>query len=158
MSIEEEPTDAHEQPAAERLRRLCRLIGEPAFTASDYRVGRVTHIVLLRFAAAVPAAERAGAVQAFLSLKDDCQRQGVPYIRSIEHGTQQSGEDATGGFEHAFIMTFASEGDRNYYVGEPLVNDPACHDPAHHAFKAMIGAKLAPGGVVVFDYYSAELA
>lgn len=140
-------------PAAERLAHRCAQIGERAFTARDYGAAPLRHIVLLRFANDVPIATHELMIERFLRLKDDCLRDGRPYIRSIEHGRQESGEGNGLGFEHAFLVTFDSEGDRNFYVGEPIVHDPSCFDPVHHAFKAAIGPTLAPQGVLVFDFF-----
>ncbi|WP_043301375.1 Dabb family protein [Burkholderia paludis] len=144
--------EADRQPAAERLGDELRQIGVRAFTAAGYRVGTVRHLVLLRFAERVPESLQREAVEAFLALRDSCVRDGRPYILSIEHGLQGSGEGADRGFEHAFLLSFASEGDRNYYVGEPVVDDPAFYDLQHHAFKADIGPLLDPQHVLVFDY------
>jgi hypothetical protein len=44
----------------------------------------------------------------------------------------------------------ASQGDRNFYVGEPIVADPAHFDHEHAAFKAFVGPLLA--GAQVFDF------
>lgn len=140
-------------PATERLASRCAQIGERAFTSRDYGAIPIRHIVLLRFANHVPTATRESMIERFLRLKDDCLRDGRPYIRSIEHGRQESGEGNGFGFEHAFFMTFDSEGDRNFYVGEPIVHDATCFDPVHHAFKAAIGPLLAPQGVLVFDFF-----
>ncbi|MBZ5795245.1 Dabb family protein [Burkholderia contaminans] len=144
------------KPAAETLRDALRQVGARAFTASDYRVGTVRHLVLLRFAERVPVALQREAVAAFLTLRDTCVRDGRPYIRSIEHGLQSSGEGADRGFEHAFLMSFDSEGDRNYYIGEPIVDDPLYYDLQHHAFKADIGPLLDPQRVLAFDYPVAD--
>ena len=53
--------------------------------------------------------------------------------------------------EQGFVVTFASAGDRNYYVGEPVISDSRFIDPVHADFKAFVGPLLAPGGVLVFD-------
>ncbi len=125
-------------------------VGTSTFTAPEYRPGIVRHIVLFEFADEVKQSERDDAVQRFLALKETCLRNGVPYILSIESGVQCSGEGANQGFEHAFLLTFASEGDRNFYVGEPVVGDPRFFDPTHQAFKMFIGPMLKK--VLVFDY------
>lgn len=148
------PAEHPALPAAERLAHRCAQIGTKAFTARDYEPGLLRHIVLLRFANDVPASEREGMIERFLRLKDDCRRDTRPYIHSIEYGRQASGEGNALGFEHAFVMTFDSEGDRNFYVGEPIVLDATCYDPVHHAFKAAIGPMLAPQGALVFDFFS----
>lgn len=133
-------------------------IGEVAFTAAGYRPGEVVHIVLLRFAAAATPADRREARRRFLALGDACRRDGRPYILGVAAGEPNGGERAERGFEQAFVLRFASEGDRNYYVGSPIVSDPARLDPAHVAFKTFVGPLLAePDGVLVFDF-AAETA
>ncbi|MDM8358856.1 Dabb family protein [Pandoraea communis] len=149
------PVECTLPPASERLAYRCAQIGERAFTARDYGATPIRHIVLLRFSNDVSIAAREPMIERFLRLKDECLRDGRPYIRSVEHGRQESGEGNGLGFEHAFLMTFESEGDRNFYVGEPIVRDATCFDPVHHAFKADIGPMLAPQGALVFDFFPA---
>jgi len=137
-----------------RLAHRCAQTGERAFTARDYGAVPIRHIVLLRFSNGVPTDQRQHMIERFAGLKDDCLRDGRPYIRSIEHGRQESGEgNALGlGFEHAFLMTFDSEGNRNFHVGEPIVRNAGGFDPVHHALKAAIGPMLTPQGALVFDF------
>lgn len=40
----------------------------------------------------------------------------------------------------------------NYYLGEPLIQDPRCYDRPHHEFKEIVGPHLKPNGVLVFDF------
>jgi len=140
------------RPLIDTLKEQLQRVGVATFTAPNYRRGSIGHIVLIRFADAVPASARTAAIQAFLDLRSACVREHKPYIRSIEVGAQSSGEGADRGFEYGFVLHFDSEGDRNYYVGEPVVDDPDFYDARHHAFKQMIGPLLAPQGVLVFDY------
>ena len=94
----------------------------------------------------------------FLALKQLARRDGRSYIVSIETGAENSGEGADQGLEQGFIVTFRSQGDRNYYVGQPVVTDSAFYDPAHQAFKDFVGPLLhtsaggAVDGVTVFDF------
>ncbi len=55
------------------------------------------------------------------------------------------------------MLTFSSEGDRNLYLGGPLIADPARIDHQHAAFKEFVGPLLAadPHGVLVFDFTEA---
>ncbi|WP_322015562.1 Dabb family protein [Paraburkholderia sp. J12] len=152
MNLNHTAFESASRSAADSLKDDLLRYGPKIFTASEYRRGIVRHIVLLCFANTVSEVQQNALVQAFLDLREDCRRDGKPYIRSIEHGLQSSGEGAHGAFEHAFLLSFDSEGDRNYYVGEPVVTDPAYYDSRHHAFKALIGPLLAPQGVLVFDY------
>jgi hypothetical protein len=127
-------------------------VGVEAFTARDYKPGRVVHIVLFAFRDDLSPAHLREAADRFLALADAPRDDGSPYILSIEAGTQHSGEDVGRGFDWAFVATFASEGDRNYYIGEPVHSDPRHFDPAHAAFKEFIGPLLKPEGVLVFDF------
>jgi pimeloyl-ACP methyl ester carboxylesterase len=121
-------------------------------THPDYRPGTVRHVVLFRYKDDVSEAQRDEVKTRFLNLARESQRDGRSYIVSIETGAQNSGEGADQGLQQGFIVTFRSEGDRNYYVGRPLVTDPAFLDPAHEAFKQFVGPLLAPNGVLVFDF------
>lgn len=123
-------------------------------TARRYRPGVVHHVVLFRFRAEVPEVDRTEAARRFESLRSSPHRDGAgPYILSIAAGAQNSQEGLAAGFEVGFIVRFASEGDRNYYVGPPQVTDPELFDPQHARFKGFVGPLLAPeNGVLVFDF------
>jgi hypothetical protein len=127
-------------------------IGVERFTARDYRPQPVRHVVLFRFRADVSESERREVAARFAKLIESRRSDGRPYIESIDIGTQMSGEDAGHGFELGVIVTFASLGDRNFYVGSPVVQDPQCIDQQHAAFKVFVGPLLAgDAGVLVFD-------
>jgi hypothetical protein len=130
-----------------------REVGVEAFTSRGYRRRTVRHIVLFRYRSEVTPAQRAEVARRFEALAA-APRDGAPYIESIVSGEQGSGEGAGHGFERAFVVTFSSEGDRNYYVGEPVHDDPDHLDAAHAEFKAFVGRLLQPGadGVLVFDF------
>jgi len=132
------------------------LAGEEAkaFTASNYRLGRTEHIVLFKYKEDVTEEQRLAIRKRFMAIKNSSKRNGVPYIASIITGTQNSLEGLSKGYEQAFIVTFRSEGDRNYYVGTPAVTDPQYYDPLHHEFKSFIEPFLNDGanGVLVFDF------
>ncbi|NRD73285.1 Dabb family protein [Shewanella sp. VB17] len=130
---------------------------DPAvLTAADYKPGKLQHIVLFRYDEQVTQAKRNEVVHAFLALQQACVRDGKPYIISIETGVQNSHEGVAHGFEDAFIVTLKSEGDRNYYVGQPFINEPEYYDAAHQNFKDFVGPLLhkpiATTGVLVFDF------
>jgi hypothetical protein len=126
-------------------------VGAERFTAPDYRPGKLTHIVLFRFNPdASPSAVQAG-IDRFLGLADSRRQDGEPYILSIEAGAQNSAEGAAEhGYDHGFVVTFGSEGDRNFYVGRPIVTDDRFFDHDHDAFKDAIAPIVA--GVLVFDF------
>lgn len=146
-------TDHSLSPEA-RLRAAVKSIGAKNFTASDYKSGRLKHIVLFRFKSDVTAAQINEVAAEFANLQQRCLRDGKTYIQSIEYGEQNSGENADQAFMLGFIVTFKSEGDRNYYVGEPLVDDAAYYDQAHHNFKKFVAPLLDHQGVLVFDFFN----
>lgn len=144
--------------AREKLDAEQRDIGTAAFTAHDYRPGTVQHIVLFHYKASVTPAQIKEVRERFLALKDEARRDGKPYILRLEAGAQNSGEGVDHGFQEGFIVTFASEGDRNYYVGTPVVTDPRFYDPAHQRFKDFVGPLLGEkDGVLVFDFNASEI-
>lgn len=136
---------------ANPLTALLAEVGVEEFTARDFRPGVVRHVVLFRYRDHVTPAQKEEVLQRFRALATSPRPDGRPYVVSIEAGTQTSGEGAGGGFEHGIVVTFASEGDRNFYVGTPVVDDPAHLDPEHARFKEFVGPLLADGGVLVFD-------
>ncbi len=75
-----------------------------------------------------------------------------------ESANELSGEGASQGFEQRIVVTFKSQGDRNYYVGQPVVTDSNYCDPAHQAFKDFVGPLLERDdagnvtGVIVMDF------
>ncbi|NQX25973.1 Dabb family protein [Microbacteriaceae bacterium VKM Ac-2854] len=147
MSI---PIGSTWQSGPERAADDIAQVGEAAYVAADFRPGVIRHIVLLRFAPTTLLSDVDAVTERFLALERDCVRDGLPYIVSIESGAQTATEPVGDGFDRGFIVTFASEGDRNYYTGRPLVS--AVFDPAHDAFKAFLGPFLDTAGVVTFDF------
>lgn len=131
--------------------QLARQVGYAQFTAADWHVGTVRHMVMFKYKKDATPAQRAEVAARFLHLAQDSRRpDGRPVVVSLETGFQNSGEGVEGGLQQAFLVTFRSEGDRNYYVGKPVVTDPAFFDPAHEAFKEFAGPYLDK--VMVFDY------
>ncbi|KXF77947.1 hypothetical protein ATN84_24850 [Paramesorhizobium deserti] len=138
---------------AETLKSELARMGPESFTSPDFKPGMVRHIVLFRYKDGTTEAQRAEIRQRFVALAEEARRGGQPYIVSIETGRQTSGEGVDRGFEEAFVVTFRSEGDRNYYVGTPIVTDPKFVDTAHQGFKEFVGPFLAQdNGVLVFDF------
>ncbi|WP_317230787.1 Dabb family protein [Clavibacter sp. MX14-G9D] len=124
-------------------------------TARDHMPGLVHHIVLFRLRDDAAPEDREEVERRFRALADSPHPDGSgPYIRSLHAGRQSSPEGVGRGFELGFVLTFASEGDRNLYLGEPLIRDPARIDAAHAAFKHFVGPLLAPDphGVLVLDF------
>ncbi|ART93403.1 stress responsive alpha/beta barrel protein [Zymomonas mobilis] len=132
-------------------RALLKEVGVERFTSPDFHSGKLQHIVLFRFKKNVIEAERREVTKQFLELAKTSKRpDGQSVIVSIETGSQNSGENAGMDMDQGYIVTFNSEGDRNYYVGRPLVNDPAFFDAAHEQFKSFAGTFLEKA--IVFDF------
>lgn len=123
-------------------------LGLDRFTACDHGVGEVTHLVLFRYTSDTTDAERAEIARRFHALASS-ERDGEPYILGITSG-EQNGAEGDGRFDRAFVVRFASLGDRNYYVGEPVIQEG--FDPVHAAFKEFVGPHL--DDVLVFDFQS----
>ncbi len=141
--------------AREKLDGERFLLGPAAFTAPGYKPGAIRHIVLFRFRDGVTPARVAEVKRRFLALRQEARRNGRPYILQIDAGAQISGEGADHGYRLGFVVSFGSEGDRNYYVGTPIVTDPAFCDPAHQRFKDFVAPLLAEtDGALVFDFRS----
>lgn len=127
------------------------VLEESVITAPDYRPGLLRHIVLFQYLEETTPEQRREIGDRFHALAES-KRQGRRYITSIESGVQNSPEGKHRDLEYGFVVSFESEGDRNYYVGEPLITNPACYDPAHHEFKRFVRQYLSPAGVLVFDF------
>ena len=137
----------------DRLKEELAQVGLETFTTSNYKPGTVRHIVLFKYSTSTTSEEKKEAKRRFLALQQLSTRNGRSYIVSIETGSEISGEGADQGLEQGFIVTFKSQGDRNYYVGQPVVTDPNYYDPNHQAFKDFVGPLLAlNGGALVFDF------
>ena len=126
---------------------------EISLTSPNYEPGNIRHIVLFRYRDDIDGKDLQKIEQKFHELQTS-RRDGRPYILSIESGAQNSPEGLGQGFHQAYIVSFASQGDRNYYVGEPLITNPALYDPMHHAFKAFIANYISDqeSSVLVFDF------
>ncbi|KAJ5246645.1 stress responsive A/B barrel domain protein [Penicillium chermesinum] len=103
----------------------------------------ITHIVLLQLKPDVDPAAIQQASMHFLSLKDTCVNptSKQPYILKISGGSDNSPEGLQDGISHAFVVEFANEADRDYYVKE---------DPAHQMFKQQVGPLLQKIQVIDF--------
>nr|WP_298797677.1 Dabb family protein [uncultured Acetobacter sp.] len=137
--------------AALAVRADLKSVGATRFTAPDYKPGTVRHMVMFTFRPGTTPAQRAEVTRRFVALASLSRRpDGKPVVSSIETGAQSSGENSDLGLEQGYLVTFQSEGDRNFYVGRPIVTDVNCFDPAHDTFKTFAGPYLA--NVVVFDF------
>ena len=118
---------------------LCAAL--PASAADAPAKGKVVHVVAFKFKKAVTDAKKKEIAAALVALKGI-----IPQIVSIEHGPNISKEGLEHGFQHAFVVTFASEKDRDIYLE---------HD-AHKKFAKLLDGILADKGVFVFDFVAKE--
>ncbi|WP_338077287.1 Dabb family protein [Acetobacter cibinongensis] len=126
-------------------------VGEARFTAPDYKPGTVRHMVMFQFKPSATQAQRAEVTKRFMALAQLSRRpDGTSVIAALEAGPQNSGENADLGLDYGYLVSFKSAGDRNYYVGRPIVQKAGYFDPAHDAFKTFAGPYLQK--VVVFDF------
>lgn len=125
--------------------------GPAVFTDHAYNALPIRHVVAFRYRITATVSERQSVRERFLALQNQVQRpSGKKYNISIEVGTQNSGEQNDQAIDDVFLVTFCSEGDRNFYVGRPIVTDPQYYDAAHDAFKSFAAPYLA--SVIVLDY------
>ncbi|KAI0825574.1 stress responsive A/B barrel domain-containing protein [Irpex lacteus] len=108
--------------------------------------GAIVHMVMFRYQPTLSQSTKNDVASAFLALKDSCRLpDGSRYIVSLDGGSFTSPEGRGKGLEHAFVVTFRSKSDRDYYLNS---------DPAHLAFVASILEKVADS--TVFDFESGE--
>jgi hypothetical protein len=75
---------------------------------------KMRHFVAFSFKESTSPAQIDSVVKAFLEL-----RKTVPEVQSIEAGPNNSPEHLNKGLTHAFLVTFASEKDRDTYLTHP---------------------------------------
>ena len=93
------------------------------------------HVVLFKFKPETTPEKVAEIVAAFEALPAQ-----IKEIKGFQWGTNNSPEKLDKGLTHAFILTFASEKDRDTYLPHP----------AHKAFGKVVGPWLADVTVVDF--------
>lgn len=113
----------------------------PAMAADATAKGKVVHIVAFKYKKAITDAKKKEITDALVALKGK-----IPQIISVQHGPNISKEGFDKGFHEAFVITFASEKDRDVYLG---------HE-AHTKFAKMLDGVLADKGVFVFDFVAQE--
>ena len=109
---------------------------KPAGGAGEGK-GELFHVVALKFKPGATPEQVKGVEQAFEGLK-----QRIPQIKSLKWGTNVSPEKHDKGFTHGFILSFASDADRDAYLVHP----------AHKEFGKVLGPVL--GDVFVIDFWS----
>ncbi|WGV98259.1 Dabb family protein [Vibrio sp. YMD68] len=130
-------------------------------TTPNFEKGLIRHIVLFDLKDDVTDVEKQEIVNRFLALRKST-RDGKQYIHNIEAGSQNSSREGQGkGYDLAFMVSFLSQSDLNYYVGTPAISSAQFYDKNHQKFKEFVGPYLKveknPGGkdkvgVLVFDY------
>lgn len=114
-----------------------------AITERDYCPCHLFHFVSFNFKDGANATLIEEATERVLSLKTTCLRDGEQYL-DVVAGTPNSYEGQDQGHQLGFVMTFDSQGDRNFYVGAPLISeeDSDLYDPVHDAFKKWVSPYL----------------
>lgn len=102
-------------------------------------IGKLRHMVLLKFKDDAPAAEVKKIEDAFRALPSK-----VPEVVDFEWGTNNSPEGLADGFTHCFFVTFNDEKGRDVYLPHP----------AHKEFVTLLKPHLEK--VLVIDYVAAE--
>ena len=111
------------------------VVGATVSAAAEGRVLR--HVVLFKFKDASTPADVEKIVAAFRGLPAK-----IPQIKAFECGTDVSPEGKSQGFTHCFLVTFASEADRDAYLPHP----------AHKEFVSIVGPHVDK--VCVVDFWS----
>ena len=101
--------------------------------------GRLVHSVFFKFKETATKEQIATVEKDFRALKAK-----IPGIITLDSGMNVSPEKHDKGFTHAFILTFATDKDRDVYLVHP----------AHKAFGDSLGAVLADAFVI--DFWAKE--
>ena len=97
------------------------------------------HVVAIKFKHDAKPEQIKAVETAFAELKTK-----IPGITSLNWGTNVSPEQKNKGFSHCFVLTFATEKDRDAYLPHP----------EHKAFGKVLGPIV--GDVMVIDFWSQE--
>lgn len=136
------------------IKTLLTLTASAIFFAGT-ALADIQHIVIFKYRDGVEASTKADIAQRFIGLKDIARREGQPYILSIVGGKAASKEGFDQGYEEAFILTFKTKSDRDYFVGKPYQDTM---DPDHLALAKvampllMQDAQGKATGLYVFDF------
>ena len=101
--------------------------------------GVLYHVVSLKFKPGSTPEQIKGVEDAFRALKGK-----IPEIKTLAWGTNVSPEKHDKGFTHCFVLTFATEKDRDAYLVHP----------DHKAFGKTLGPVF--GDVFVIDFWGKE--
>ena len=108
---------------------------KPEKDAKEAKVLR--HVVLFKFKDGTKPEDIKAVEDGFKALPGK-----IPTIRGFEWGTNVSPENKSQGFTHCFLVTFASEADRDAYLP----------NPAHKEFAGKLGPFIDK--VLVIDYWA----
>ena len=101
--------------------------------------GTLYHVVSIKFKEGTTPDQIKAVEDAFAALKTK-----VPGVTSLHYGTNVSPENRNKGYTHCFILTFATDKDRDVYLKHP----------EHQAFGKVLGPVMAD--VMVIDFWSKE--
>ena len=107
-------------------------------SGGDNKGRALYHVVSVKFKESATKEQIKELEDAFAALKSK-----IPAIQSFAGGTNVSPEKHAKGFTHGWVLTFASEKDRDAYLV----------DPAHKDFGKLVGPVVAD--VFVIDFWSA---
>lgn len=99
--------------------------------------GKLRHVVIFKFKESASAQDIKKIEKAFSELPNK-----IPQIKEYEWGTNNSPEMFDKGFTHCFLVTFASEKDRETYLPHP----------EHKKFVSLLGPYLEEAFVI--DYWA----
>jgi Stress responsive A/B Barrel Domain len=120
------------------LSLLAATVLPPAISARPQFEGKVLrHVVLFKFKESTTPQEIKKIEAAFRALPSK-----INVIRSFEWGTNVSQENLNQGYTHCFLLTFASDKDRDAYLVHP----------AHKEFGNILGSSLDK--VLVVDFWA----
>jgi hypothetical protein len=137
------------------LTKAIATLGLAALLFAGSAKADIRHIVIFKYQPQVEASTKAEIAKRFIGLKDLAKRDGKPYIVSIVGGAAISKEGFDQGFEDAFIVTFRTKSDRDYFVGKPYQETM---DPDHQALAKIAEPLLARDaagndiGLFAFDF------
>src|SRR5688572_15465426 len=113
---------------------------EPAKAKADEaKQGELLHVVSLKFKPGATKEQVALVEQSFAGLKEK-----IPQIKALKWGTNVSPEKHDKGFTHCFVLSFATEKDRDAYLVHP----------DHKAFGKVLGPVLED--VMVIDFWAKQ--
>jgi hypothetical protein len=110
-----------------------------ADSSTEAHKGALYHVVSIKFKADAKPDQIKAVEEAFAALKSK-----VPGITSLHWGTNVSPENRNKGYTHCFVLTFATDKDRDTYLNHP----------EHKAFGKVLGPVL--DDVMVIDFWSKE--